>query len=238
MRLPAGSLSRQIAVLLVGACAFWFAAAGSRLPTFGPASVPAAPPLAAPNALPLPAVAPAVPAAAALTAAGAPVDAPAAVEAISEPVQTDVESPAFWRPVDRLRIARIGLDVEVTHSPFVVQNGSGSWAIPAFLPGHAEHTGGAGAAGNAVLFGHVTHPTDGSIFKDVHLLRVGDPLGVQSGDVAFQYVVAEVIRVSRTDVWVLEPTDEPMLSLVTCTGQWLPQLQDFAERLIVRAVLQ
>jgi LPXTG-site transpeptidase (sortase) family protein len=142
-----------------------------------------------------------------------------------------------WHPVSRISIPRLALDVPVTISPFVEKNGSGSWTIPAFVPGHAEFTASAGAAGNAVLFGHVVHPSEGSVFRDVHLLRRGDRISVESKGPVYDYTVTEVVRVSRTDVWVLGRTEEPVLTLVTCTGQWLPQVQDYAERLVVRARL-
>ena len=51
------------------------------------------------------------------------------------------------------------------------------------------------------------------------------------------YAVNEVERVDRTDVSVVQPTDVPTATLITCTGVWLPQLQDYSERLIVRAEL-
>ena len=58
---------------------------------------------------------------------------------------------------------------------------------------------------------------------------------VFSLDNRVDYQVTDVTDVSRTDVGVLDPTPEPTLTLITCTGVWLPAANDYAERLIVRA---
>jgi hypothetical protein len=49
--------------------------------------------------------------------------------------------------------------------------------------------------------------------------------------------VVEVRTVARTDVSIVEPTGTASLSLITCTGIWLPLLWDYTERLVVRAEL-
>jgi sortase (surface protein transpeptidase) len=53
----------------------------------------------------------------------------------------------------------------------------------------------------------------------------------------FTYQVMEVRRVPRTDWSVVEPTATASASLITCVGLWLPHLNDYAERLVVRAEL-
>src|SRR5436853_180371 len=54
----------------------------------------------------------------------------------------------------------------------------------------------------------------------------------------FDYRVVEVHAVSRTDVSVLESTETPSVSLITCTGDWNAALHDYMQRLVVRAELE
>ncbi|MBA2527863.1 MAG: hypothetical protein H0V18_19090 [Pyrinomonadaceae bacterium] len=44
-------------------------------------------------------------------------------------------------------------------------------------------------------------------------------------------------EVDRTDVSVMAPTEAPNLSLITCTGVWIPFVRDYTRRLVVRAEL-
>jgi hypothetical protein len=64
-----------------------------------------------------------------------------------------------------------------------------------------------------------------------------DRVRVFSGDAEFDYLVTDVRTVARTDVSVVAPTAGATLSLITCTGAWLPALGDYAQRLVVRAEL-
>jgi len=140
-------------------------------------------------------------------------------------------------PITWVRLPRLGIDAEVVQSKFVQLNDGGTWLIPAFKVGHAEFTGGAGRAGNAVLLGHVTSRSLGNVFETLERARVGDLIQVSGTSGDFAYRVVDVRRVSRTDVSVLEPTATAAVSLITCTGRWLPQLQDYAERVVVRGEL-
>ena len=112
-----------------------------------------------------------------------------------------------------------------------------TWEVPAFAVGHAERTAGAGGPGNGVLVGHVTSQGAGNVFGDLGRVGVGDQVRVFSGAQAFDYRVTEARAVARTDVSVVAPTEAASLSLITCTGRWLPDVGDFAERLVVRAEL-
>lgn len=94
-----------------------------------------------------------------------------------------------------------------------------------------------GGWGNAVLFGHVESRNLRNVFKDLGRARVGDIVQAFSGDVAFSYRIVEKRVVPRTDVSVLQPTSVPSLTLITCTGRWLPRERDYAERLVLRGEL-
>ena len=119
----------------------------------------------------------------------------------------------------------------------VERDGGVTWEIPAFRVGHAEGTASAGEPGNAVLLGHVSSLRAGDVFRNLDRVRVGDPVELFSQDRAFDYRVIDVTSVSRTDTALLQTTETPSATLITCTGLWLPTVRDFSERLVVRATL-
>jgi sortase A len=149
----------------------------------------------------------------------------------------DGSKPTAFRPISGLHLPRIGLETEVVTAPWIVDQDGGTWEIPKFVAGHAEFTAGAGQKGNAVLFGHITSLTLGNVFEQLDRARVGDDVEIYSGDLRFDYRVMEVKRVPRTEVSVVDPTETPTVTLITCAGVWLPLLHDYAERLVVRAEL-
>lgn len=140
-------------------------------------------------------------------------------------------------PITRVVVASIGLDTEVTDASLVPVDGGYTWQVPAFKAGHAQSTAGAGENGNAVLLGHVTSVHSGNVFADLNRVQVGDAVQVFSGDEQFIYTVDSTRVVPRTDSTVLDPTPTPTVSLITCTGLWLPTIWDYTERLVVRAEL-
>ena len=77
--------------------------------------------------------------------------------------------------------------------------------------GRIEGTATIGAVGNVGIAGH----RDG-FFRGLKDIAVGDAIEVQSraGDV--RYSVTEILIVEPDDVYVLEPTSEATLTLVTC----------------------
>ena len=77
----------------------------------------------------------------------------------------------------------------------------------------------------------------GNVFKDLGRAHVGDDVQLSDGEQVYAYRVTELRSVPRTDVEALQSTDTPTVTLVTCSGAWLPAVQDFAERLVVRAEL-
>jgi LPXTG-site transpeptidase (sortase) family protein len=66
---------------------------------------------------------------------------------------------------------------------------------------------------------------------------VGDRVHVVADTNSFEYRVVSTTRVPRTDASVLAQDSQPAISLITCTGLWLPGLWDYTERLVVRAEL-
>jgi sortase A len=53
-------------------------------------------------------------------------------------------------------------------------------------------------------------------FRPVRNLKVGDPLIVTTADRVLEFQVASTMIVNPDDVYVLDPTDQPTLTLVTC----------------------
>ena len=140
-------------------------------------------------------------------------------------------------PITHLAVQRIDLDADVVPAHLVERNGGTTWEVPAFKVGHAETTAGAGAPGNAVLLGHVTSLHSGNVFAHLDEVRVDDAVQVFSDERRFDYRVVAVEHVPRDDGSVLKQGATPTVSLITCTGVWLPTIWDYTERLVVRAEL-
>jgi sortase A len=65
--------------------------------------------------------------------------------------------------------------------------------------------------GNSALAGHRD-----TFFRPLQHIRIGDELRVSTVRGDFRYQVRETMVVGPDDVWVLDPTDRPMLTLITC----------------------
>jgi sortase A len=141
------------------------------------------------------------------------------------------------RPITRLSIPSVELDTPVALASLVVHDGASTWEVPKFVAGHAEGTSGAGEQGNSVLIGHVSSVTLGNVFERLNGIRDGDVVFVFGGDQRFKYRVTEIRDVKRSDVSVLESSDGPTLTLITCSGLWLPTIWDYTDRVVVRADL-
>lgn len=142
-----------------------------------------------------------------------------------------------FRPVTRVVIPSIKLDAPTVPADLVRDNGAITWSVPPFKVGHAQDTGAAGGPGNAVLVGHVTSQSLGNVFEHLHDVHTGDAITIFSNDQRFSYRVSVVRTVERSDVSVVQPSTTPALTLITCTGVWLPLVNDYAQRVIVRAEL-
>jgi sortase A len=123
-------------------------------------------------------------------------------------------------------------------APLAEHDGASTWDVPKFVAGHAEGSAGAGETGNAIVIGHVTSMSLGSVFEHVDRIRASDRVVVFSANRSFEYRVSDARDVSRTDVSVLDPTPTPSLTLITCSGLWLPTIGDYTQRRVVRAELQ
>ena len=77
--------------------------------------------------------------------------------------------------------------------------------------GHIEDTPLPGQNGNVGIAGHRD-----TIFRPLRDIKVGDPLDLTTRDKVYHYRVASTSIVSPSDVYVLDPTADPTLTLVTC----------------------
>jgi len=99
-----------------------------------------------------------------------------------------------------------------------------------------------GFAGSAVMDGHVDNALalDG-VFKRLGELRVGDEIFVDTASsTKLRFVVVEVASYAVADVpleRIFNAKDASHLNLITCTGEWSRDTQEYAERLVVYATL-
>jgi len=107
--------------------------------------------------------------------------------------------------------------------------------VPAFKVGHAQMTAGAGGPGNASWSGTSRAGISETSSRNLRSVRVGDDIQVFSGARRFEYALSTSApsRVARSRF--VRATAAPSITLLTCTGLWLPVVSDYAERLVVRA---
>ena len=77
--------------------------------------------------------------------------------------------------------------------------------------GHIEDTPFPGQAGNIGIAGHRD-----TVFRPLRHIKVGDPLNLTTADRTYRYRISKTLIVGPDDVFVLNPTEQPTLTLVTC----------------------
>jgi sortase A len=126
----------------------------------------------------------------------------------------------FASPLAILRIPRIDLEVAVLPgtTELVLNRGVG----------HIDGTPRPGEGGNVGIAGH----RDG-YFRGLKDVEVGDPMELETLTGTESYIITELYLVDPPDVWVLEPTEVPSLTLVTCYPFYF--VGSAPQRYIVRA---
>ncbi|HEY5579181.1 MAG TPA: class E sortase [Acidimicrobiia bacterium] len=125
--------------------------------------------------------------------------------------------------VGRVEIPSIGVDEVIREgvSLDVIDRGVARWS----------GTARPGGIGNLVLAGHRT--LYGAPFHDLDLLQVGDEILVTAIDGASSiYKVTESMIVTPEDMWIVEQTSEPTLTLFACHPKGSAR-----QRIVVRADL-
>lgn len=118
----------------------------------------------------------------------------------------DVNPPSVLPPgavIGSLDIPRLGLSAVIAESD---EDATLKVAI-----GHLSDTPLPWDDGNSALAGHRD-----TFFRPLQQIRVGDELRVSTPHGNFRYQVRETMVVGPNDVWVLDPTDRPTLTLITC----------------------
>jgi len=77
--------------------------------------------------------------------------------------------------------------------------------------GHIEDTPFPGQPGNIGIAGHRD-----TVFRPLRRIKVGDPLEITTADRTYRYRISKTLIVGPDDVYVLDPTDHPTVTLVTC----------------------
>jgi sortase A len=96
--------------------------------------------------------------------------------------------------------------------------------------GYWPGTGILGGKGNVVLGGHRT--SNPRPFYNIEKMKVGDLITVSRPGKSFRYRVQKVLVVKPSDVWILDPTSRPTLTLFTCHPRG-----STSKRYVVRATL-
>ena len=121
-------------------------------------------------------------------------------------------------PAERITIPSIGVDSKVTHLGLKLDKGVLTWETAKHAVGHHEGTSNPREGSNAVFSGHMSSPIkgEGSVFKRLPEVKVGDYVLVDTALGSFPYVVEETKLVRPADLWVMYPTASETITLITC----------------------
>ena len=106
-----------------------------------------------------------------------------------------------------------------------------------------KETGRPGQKGNAVFAGHLNwYGQPEAVFYAVDQLKEGDEIVVRDqGCGEFTYLVewVDLIQVKDADMSeITGPSDEKMITLITCGGTWDPSISEYLQRTVVRGRLK
>jgi sortase A len=148
-------------------------------------------------------------------AAAAPLQGPGADRRPSTPPAGSI--------LGRIEIARLGVSA-------IVRTGSDARTLQLAV-GHIPGTAWPGEQGNVGLAGHRD-----TFFRRLRDIRPDDRIRIVTASATYDYRVRRTDIVEPSDVWVLDQTTEPSLTLVTCYP--FTYIGAAPERFIVRAVLE
>jgi sortase A len=125
--------------------------------------------------------------------------------------------------IGRIEITRLGISA-------VVRHGSDARTLQLAV-GHIPGTSLPGEAGNIGLAAHRD-----TFFRRLRDIEPDDRIRLLTADGSYTYRVERMDIVEPADVWILEPTSEPTLTLVTCYP--FTYIGSAPERFVVRARLE
>lgn len=131
-------------------------------------------------------------------------------------------APAYGEPIGEVDIPAIGIKRMLVEGSDYKQLRRG--------PGHVIGTPLPGQAGNSVISGHRT--TYGQPFHNLDKLKPGDLITVTTIQGRFTYKVESLDVVKERDTWVMDPTDDNRMTVITCHPKYSRK-----ERLIAHTIL-
>src|SRR3990172_5408647 len=138
-------------------------------------------------------------------------------------LEAKTAQPAERPLADWIYIPKIKVDSKIVELGTKIEKGQVVWETPNKVVGHAKGTGTPGGSGNIVMYGHISSPLrgEGSIFKQLPELKVGDGVYLYVGETEFHYQVIETKVVIPSDVSVMDATPDETLTLITCVPDWV-----------------
>lgn len=96
--------------------------------------------------------------------------------------------------------------------------------------GRVENSALPGADGNFVVGGH-RNALYSSYFRYLHKLSKGDLIHITTLEGVYTYKVTETLTVTPKDVWVMNETNTPTITLITCTTDRAHRTIVFGEKI-------
>ncbi|MDP2953925.1 MAG: sortase [Chloroflexota bacterium] len=169
--------------------------------------------------------------------------------AIPSPIPTPKPLPP--QPAERIVIPAIGVNSRVVEIG-ATREGDGPWVWerPVFSVGHVRWSANPGEGSNIVMAGHISSPIEGEgeVFKRLpeipDILAQKKPVDVilYTAQGRYVYRVTKTMVVEPDDSWVMDPTPDETVTLITCVPDYvysqrliivakpLPGMPDFGER--------
>jgi sortase A len=119
----------------------------------------------------------------------------------SPPAPVPAPAPGTW--IARLEVPSVRLATTVLEGTDDGTLSRGS--------GHIEDTPFPGGTGNVGIAGHRD-----TVFRPLRHIRLGDEMKLTTADRVYHYKISKTLIVTPDDVYVLDPTEQPTLTLVTC----------------------
>lgn len=137
-----------------------------------------------------------------------------------------------------LAIASIDMATEVTEGGVITnKQGQLEWQTVPFIAVQYRETALVGAQGNAVISGHVVTIAEGNVFRNLYKVNLGDEVKVDTPEGQFTYTVEDVKLVKPTSIEVMAQSATPILTLITCGGEFDTRTRSFSDRLVVTSRL-
>lgn len=127
-------------------------------------------------------------------------------------------------PIGILSIPKIDLKTAVLEG---VNNNTLRYAV-----GHYENTPLPNEEGNFCIVGHRSY-SYGEFFNRLNEMEIGDGIYMESSGITYTYKVADILLVNPEDTWVLDSTEDSMITLITCTP-----IRIGSHRLIIKGILE